>query len=134
MRPSLIFMAAALALLTSSAAAADWKPVLISPKSDTYYDTSTIRRDGTVVSVWTKTMFKPPLGDTASATLLLQLDCAADKGRRAQLTALRADGSVIGGLDAEPWEAVAPGTLGEKMKSIVCPAPQPTAAPASAPR
>jgi hypothetical protein len=118
-------MAAALSLLASSASAADWKPVVTLPTSDTYYDASTIQRDGTVVSVWTKTVFKPPQGETASAMLLLQLDCAANKGRRVQLTALRADGSVIDTLGAEPWGPVSPSTLGERMKNLVCPAPQP---------
>jgi hypothetical protein len=130
MRRSPIFVTTTLAFLASSAGAADWKPVLISPKSNTYYDSSTIRRDGPVVSVWTNTTFNPPLGDTASAKLLMQLDCAADRGRRVEVTAFRADGSVIGTqTDAEPWERVAPGTLGERVKSLVCPVPQPVPAP-----
>jgi hypothetical protein len=126
MRHRLIYSAISFALLANTALADDWKPVLVGPESETYYDASTIRQDGTVVTVRTNTVFKPPLRETGSASLLVQIDCAASKGRRMEMTALSTDGSVIGTqADVEPWMGIVAGTLGDHMKRLVCPAPQP---------
>lgn len=128
MRARLMYSATSFALLASSALADDWKPVLVRPESETYYDASTIRQDGTIVTVRTNTIFKPPLGKTGSVSLLLQIDCADNAGRRMEMTALSTDGSVIGAeTDVEPWGGIVAGTLGDLVKRLVCPASQPAA-------
>lgn len=120
----------ALALLAGQAHA-EWIQYGGSRDATSHYDPATVRKTDNGVMVWKV----DDLGPTSSGRIkwswlsirsLIEFRCITGQYRLVQSTAHAlpmGDGSVLFSSDeAQPWSYIAPGTVAETLKELVCPA------------
>lgn len=123
-------LALALALLAGQAHA-EWIQYGGSRDGTAYFDPATVRKTENGVMVWKVDDLNPSASGRIkwgwqSTRLLMEYRCNANQYRVIQSTAHSlpmGDGSVLHSSDdAQPWSYIAPGTIAETLKDIVCPA------------
>lgn len=103
---------------------ANWKVVAVEEEAGEteYIETSTIRRNGGIVTFWQKTEFARDPQGWKTSYLLLDFNCPARTMRMMDLVVVYTDGrkEAEGGLDK--WLPIPPSSLGAKIYPHVCPA------------
>ena len=101
------FLVAALALLSSVPAFADWVSYQRNVDSEEYYDNQLLSRDGSVIKLWTLTEYKQPITSLEGQELLSEkfmttIDCQARKvgsEKVMKYTGKRAEGKLISTME-----------------------------------
>jgi hypothetical protein len=118
------------ALLFAGQAHAEWVMYGDSGQGSAYYDPATVRRTDHGVMVWKIDDLRPSANGRVkwgwvSTRILIEYRCASSQYRVLQSTAHSlpmADGSILFSSDEpQAWSYVAPGTIGETLKELVCP-------------
>lgn len=100
-------LVAALALLSSVPAFADWVSYQRNVDSEEYYDNQLLSRDGSVIKLWTLTEYKQPITSLEGQELLSEkfmttIDCQARKvgsEKVMKYTGKLAEGKLISTMD-----------------------------------
>ena len=105
-------------------ASANWKQVAVdADEGETeFIETTTIRRNGGIVTFWQKTEFARDPQGWKTSYLLLDFNCTARTMRMMDLIVVYTDGrkEAEGGLDK--WFPMPPDSLAAKIYPHVCPA------------
>ena len=123
-----IWIAVLLMLLAMPAGAQEWRKYSSSTQGDRYFDVRSVRAIGHMRRVWTVLDLskRGPIGEL-SLRSLNEVDCKEQRARMLALTTFSesmARGDVLfsaSGSTSEPWEFLAPGTVGEDLLQAVCP-------------
>lgn len=120
----------ALALLAGQAHA-EWVQYGVSRDIFAYYDPATVRKTDNGVMVWKIDDLTPTAAGRIkwgwmSARMLMEYRCVSNQYRIIQSTAhdlpMGAGSILFSNDEAQPWSYIAPGTVGETLKELVCPA------------
>jgi hypothetical protein len=122
-------LVAALALLSSVPAFADWVSYQRNVDSEEYYDNQLLSRDGSVIKLWTLTEYKQPITSLEGQELLSEkfmttIDCQARKvgsEKVMKYTGKRAEGKLISTMDTLlRMTSVRKGSSDEVLLNSVC--------------
>ncbi len=123
------FLLAALALLSSVPACADWVSYQRNVDNEEYYDNQLLSRDGAVIKLWTLTEYKQPITSLEGQELLSEkfmttIDCQARKvgsEKVMKYTGKRAEGKLISTMDTMlRMTSVRKGSSDDVLLNSVC--------------
>jgi hypothetical protein len=127
-------------IVVSQAKAAEWIFFVSAKFGDSYYDKTTINKNGDTVSVWVKDIYSedgknksfsiikslgyaPSNSDKLSYhQTLSEIDCISKRTRRMSMTIYDNNGSAIFSLPNGPyeWNYITPASAIDILKNIVC--------------
>jgi hypothetical protein len=119
---------AALLVLASGQAAADWVNIGSDANAELFVDRSTIARSGDMVTMWSVSDLKMPHSANGATYLSLkrqdEFDCAASRVRGLQISAhpqaLGEGQAVASEKGSGAWMPVTPESIGEKLWKVAC--------------
>jgi len=113
-------------LLVSGSAFAEWRFLTASTTgNDFYFDPATIRKDGDMRTVWTKTEIKTPVRGVSSMRTKLEINCKKELIRDvafAVFTKPNLNGELLSQEDLPnaPFTAIAPDTIDNAWMRLIC--------------
>lgn len=121
----LIVVAVVASLMSTAASATRWVVVATTDDAVRYVDADALVRDGETATIWLKTEYATTRNKGESLTIEKWLhDCALGRTKLLALTLYKPNGSVIRSGESpryrEEWEAIVPGSVGERIHRRVC--------------
>jgi hypothetical protein len=119
------YLVSLLLLISGTAVHADLKQFGQSRENTSYYEATSVKRSGLVVSVWTLTEYRQrEKAGFLSTRSHKELDCKKQQERTIQYIAYannKGQGAAVGEIN-EPnaWQDVAPGTRNSRLLMMVC--------------
>lgn len=115
-------------VFASTSAIADWTKVGVEDESTIYTDTSTIRKKGDLIKIWSLYDFKEAKNMSGKTYLSMEkqyeIDCAKGLARAMYIIyyAQKMGGGEKGAFDYPPkqWQPVAPNSAGESILKSAC--------------
>jgi hypothetical protein len=112
----------------ASSAFAEWTRIGNTDQAIEYIDYATIRRNGALGRIWTLHDLKVRVADFPSGTMsirtLTEFDCAQERSRSlsnsAHSGAMATGRSLLVVTTAGEWNYIAPGTVDDGVRKIVC--------------
>jgi hypothetical protein len=124
MRTFAALSAAAMAALTPSIAWAEANWVFVASSGagthTAYIDTTSIRRTGSIVRFWQRSVFLNNKDGWEESKSLKEDDCENGRTRILQLSIYYVDGRIRTNNNPDDWSYVTPGTIEERTHEVAC--------------